>query len=316
MSKDEQDKPPALDISALELWGVKVGSIKIQGLGRVGELLFPRRSAKGKIASAIAARLERGDPLSEFEEGALGDILGLDAKRYANTVRVAERCAGLLPEVQESFKALPEHTVSATTSSEWINKFRRIAEDTEDDKLVDLYARVLAGEITRPGSYSIRTLAVLERLSKEELKLFQRARNLVIGSSSIDYYQNVLTFNEILDLAECGLIMAKTNSTSSYPSLDEGRYLAVIEYGERALVVSRDAVEPPPKFRAYVLTVAGRELCNIPYMAPNEEYLRAFARRLVTKHMAVVRWCQVSDLDGQERPSPDIQIHDFDPPLV
>tara|TARA_R110002096_G_scaffold423452_1_gene630563 strand:+ start:26352 stop:27314 length:963 start_codon:yes stop_codon:yes gene_type:complete len=316
MSNDTPGEPPAIDVTGLEVGGVRVGKAKLQGLGRLGELLLPERSAKGKFASAIAARIERGDALSEFEEEASRAILGIETKRYANFVNVAERGAKLLPEVQESLKRLPEYTGGPSTSSEWANKFRRISEDVENSVLVDLYARVLAGEVTRPGSYSIRTLTVLESLSADELKLFQRAQSVVIAGDCIDPNQEVLSHSEVLLLMECGLLVSDTKSNASISSLCEDRYLSTIRYGDRALVLSRDEKAPKVSFNALFLSIPGSELSMIPQMAPNEEYLREFARGRAVHNKVVVQWCLCSDLDDDGRPKPDAQIHEFDPPLI
>ncbi len=67
---------------------------------------------------------------------------------------------------------LKETTGSADANSEieddWLNLFSRIAEDKTSEELRTLFGKILAGEIRRPGSFSLRTLQLIGTLSKAD----------------------------------------------------------------------------------------------------------------------------------------------------
>ena len=45
----------------------------------------------------------------------------------------------------------------------WTSSYSEAAQDISDEGMQELWARVLAGEVTRPGSTSVRTLSVSSR---------------------------------------------------------------------------------------------------------------------------------------------------------
>ena len=61
-----------------------------------------------------------------------------------------------------------ETTVSEEPVNEdWTTRFFNIVEDISDEEMLNLWGRILAGEVKRPKTYSIRTLEFIKNLSKE-----------------------------------------------------------------------------------------------------------------------------------------------------
>ena len=57
---------------------------------------------------------------------------------------------------------------------DWLNKFERYAEDASSERMQKLWGRVLAGEIRRPGQFSLRTLRFLSEVSQPEAIAFEK----------------------------------------------------------------------------------------------------------------------------------------------
>ena len=83
-----------------------------------------------------------------------------------------------------------------------------------------LWAKVLAGEIKEPSSYSLRTLDVLRNISKEEAEYFVKIFNDSIKTESEKYVisadhdyllKNGINYSDILMLEEIGLINSGSN---------------------------------------------------------------------------------------------------------
>lgn len=55
---------------------------------------------------------------------------------------------------------------------DWLNLFERYAEDASSERMQNLWGRILAGEIRRPGRFSLRTLRYVSEISQKEAALF------------------------------------------------------------------------------------------------------------------------------------------------
>lgn len=75
-----------------------------------------------------------------------------------------------------------ENTVSEEpVDKDWILRFFNSVEDISNEDMQKLWGKVLAGEIKRPRSYSMRTLNVLRNISQEEASYFQRISPFVVS---------------------------------------------------------------------------------------------------------------------------------------
>lgn len=65
--------------------------------------------------------------------------------------------------------------------TDWLNVFERYAEDASTVRMQNLWGRVLAGEIRKPGRYSMRTLRFLSEFSQADALTFSEFCNSVFG---------------------------------------------------------------------------------------------------------------------------------------
>ena len=64
---------------------------------------------------------------------------------------------------------------------DWIESFRREAVQRSRSEMRETFARILAGEMREPGTFSIRTLRTVSGLSQSTASLFRRAASLRVG---------------------------------------------------------------------------------------------------------------------------------------
>ena len=64
-----------------------------------------------------------------------------------------------------------------SVNEDWLNYFEQYAEKASSERMQDLWARVLAGEIRKPKSFSLATLRFLAELDKEMASLFEKVAN-------------------------------------------------------------------------------------------------------------------------------------------
>lgn len=79
------------------------------------------------------------------------------------------REAVVLQAIEHLQEDVPEQPsdVSEEVSEDWLNIFTSYAEKASSEQLQDMWGRVLAGEIRKPGSVSLKTLQAVSVLDKE-----------------------------------------------------------------------------------------------------------------------------------------------------
>ena len=95
--------------------------------------------------------------------------------------RQIEYISNKLKIVEHAIEHLSEgnsHKESQSTNEEidddWLNYFEQYAEKASSERMQDLWARVLAGEIRKPTSFSLTTLRFLSELDKKIASLFEQ----------------------------------------------------------------------------------------------------------------------------------------------
>ena len=100
-------------------------------------------------------------------------------------------------------------------SFDWFIRYYEASGNISDKEMQVLWAKILAGEIENPSSYSLRTLDVLKNMSKEEAECFVKICNASIQIESEKYVipadqdylsKNGIDYSDILMLEEIGLI--------------------------------------------------------------------------------------------------------------
>lgn len=142
--------------------------------------------------AAALIKLQGEDQLADY-------ILAREKRKMLNAQNVVE-------QAQQHFVE-GEQVSDEPVNSDWINRFFTIVEDVSDAEMQQLWARILAGEVKKPKSYSLRTLEVLRNMTKEEADLFVKATSYMIDNYSIINEINCsLSVEELLTLSDIGLV--------------------------------------------------------------------------------------------------------------
>ncbi|MCY4354212.1 MAG: DUF2806 domain-containing protein [Truepera sp.] len=172
-----------------------------------------------------------------------------------------------------------------------------------------LWAKVLAGEVRRPGSASVRTLSILRNLDQVTAALFSRLCSVCVsfslGGELIDIRvpslggepgQNALReyglhFDSLNALNDYGLIISDHNSWLDYRA-SIGLHLPEPRQGKRTIfpfgflgrywvlspATERHPVDQEFRLLGVALTRAGRELSRIVDLEPVDEYTQALEK--------------------------------------
>lgn len=205
----------------------------------------------------------------------------------------------------ENEQAESQENLSKPLSEDWLSYYIEGARKISDEQVQDLWAKILAGEIITPKTFSKRTLDVLLRLSPEEANLFEKvcgyvveiSNNVVIINEEKLNYPNYFTYLEIMRLGECGLINT-SNTSSLNANIAPASKFAII-YGNDT-IVGESTRQENIHLPIYPLTVTGIELSKI--VSPNRkyDYVRNLTQYLKDKYKTI-EWenYQVFNRDGQ-----------------
>lgn len=115
--------------------------------------------------SAVAATFAKA-----VGEAGLADPLLLQAAAelyFPTALRKAKNRIGVAQKAAEHVASESgEHPQAAPPEEDWMNFYGRFAEDASSAKLQDLFGRILAGQIVRPGSFSQATIRAVAELDQ------------------------------------------------------------------------------------------------------------------------------------------------------
>jgi hypothetical protein len=265
------EDPPTKGVSfSISEKGVsaEVGDRTVARLGSAAGWLFPKRTAKVVITEALAQRvatkIREGDLLDSQEQAFVALLFEKEARKLANQQAIVERVSELLPEISSQMRSLPEHK-DRGTSPEFIGRAETIAGEIGDSSLRDMFARVLAGEVSRPGAFSLRTLETVRMMDRNVAEIFEKFRKLLFDAEYIidagkgdDLIREFgFSLDDQLELQDAGLL---DESVSLFA--EPGSPLR-LKYGDRVL---RIAARPKAK-RLWVSTIRltrpARELASV-----------------------------------------------------
>ena len=221
-------------------------------------------------------------------------ILFQEQKRQVNIESVVRQAASQLGDKNVA-DSEPDH--------DWTARFFSDVQDVSSEEMQSLWAKILAGEVERSGSTSIRTLGILKNLDQTTANLFRTScsacvfltpdRKALIDARVPSLGGNAATnslkayglgFDALNRLNEHGLVISDYNSWSDYqvtigigvgnrsqllriPFKFQGRYWVLNQEGPRH-------PEKELKLSGVALTWSGRELSRIIELKPMEEFAK------------------------------------------
>jgi hypothetical protein len=139
----------------------KLIEVVAAGCGRVYEPTGIRRKARADGDALVIAEEARARA-SEVSLRAAQRLLDVEERRQRNIDAITGEAAAILPE----------HVSSDPVDVDWAARFFDECQDVGNEQMRSVWARLLAGEVSRPGSFSQRTLWVLKNVSVPEAQNF------------------------------------------------------------------------------------------------------------------------------------------------
>jgi hypothetical protein len=240
------------------------------------------------VDNLILKSLEPDKVIDTFEERTQKRLMYQQLKSQKNLEDITQK-------VVEQLKTETDIT-DEKLDEDWITRFFSYAEEISNDEMQNLWARILAGEIKKPKSFSLRTLQTLRNISKEEAQIFTKIGKYAIKAqkeafvykgNSGKILENIgINFNEIILLQELDLI--HTGDFLSF-TLRKTKTLNSTHFiiGNNIVIVEKQQETPDKAIPVYLFTSTGKELLNLIEINPEFEYIQEFRNALGEDHYSV-----------------------------
>lgn len=274
----------------------------------IGTLYRPRRmrdeaDAKAYEIRAIAAAEADADmakaqglttaKLTRINSLASGDQELIERARMRLLSREIEGQLNVEAIADQAMKSLPPSVSEKPVGDDWRRKFFLEAENICDRDLQALWGKVLAGEVTSPGSYSLRTLEVLKHLSKEDAELFRQACSIAFSDGwimkvGLDRNRSLvpygLTYNALLALRDAGLLYEGDTLVREWSQIASPELILL--NNDVYIQISGPVLQQqnPPSLP---FTRAGSELQNLIEPNPSMPYIKSVAEYFRARGLAV-----------------------------
>lgn len=192
-------------------------------------------------------------------------------------------------------------TITDRADQDWFSHFVRLAEGISNNTMQNLWAKILAGEISHPGSFSLKTLQMFRTMSITEAKLLAKACSLAVSDcrkknirmisggyqipklfnffnrqrqQRLDLNQAGLSFADILTLADNHLVFEQEAESHALAKGEK------IQFNYNGKPLSFIAKKNDAILTFYKFTPIGTELAHLVSDNVNDNYLTAIKTQL------------------------------------
>lgn len=263
-----------------------------------------------KSANEIAEQMEF-DP--EYAKAAVKKFGQKIVREQINLDRVTEKAAKQISESEIENESKNEKEIN----DDWLNNFEKEASQKSTEDMQLMFSRVLAGEISSPDSFSIKTVKLLGELDRSAATLFQKfcsacvalevksqdGNSILIdarvpslggnaGANSISQYG--FSFAQLNILLEYGLIISDFNSYNQYDMAVLGKnknsVIPLAHANERWLLIPQKGFKLDAEFRVsgVQLSNTGKELYAIVDKSPQPTYTQALVGYFTTQKLQMI----------------------------
>ncbi len=203
--------------------------------------------------------------------------------------------------MEKTYSFCASKTIDKRTDLDWFNRFITLAEDVSNKTMQDLWAKILAGELARAGTYSLKALKVFREMSIVDAKLLAKACSLAVKDKSRKNiriisggYQQPGLFNffnkdrqQYINLSQFGLNYADLLSLADnhliFIQESESNIMAnneAINFSYNGLPLKLTSKKANVTLQFYKFTAIGAELAHLITDKANDDFLNHVKQQL------------------------------------
>ena len=258
-----------------------------------------------QIARQMQVNPEYADAaVKKFGQRIIQDQINIDI--------IAKNAADDLLNTPEENNNTNEDVAVDEISSDWLNAFEKEACNKSSDEMRLLFGKILAGEIRKPKSFSIKTIKLISQLDNQAASIFQNycslcislCRNSTVFDARVATLDGIAEKNSLIEyglsfynlniLNEYGLIISQYNSILDYQICimhEQNKNASSFVYqGKKFILVPMNNSNYNPKLElgGVELTLSGKELLNIIDILPCEKYTTALTSYFLKKNLQMI----------------------------
>lgn len=265
-----------------------------------GGLSLANSSISAVVGAVITTLfLRKNTDTTEFEKikaGKFGEVIDLllesgkmsylEYYKCKNYLDIAKKADEYLSEIEGDDETF--HNRHTKYNFDWFIRFFDAASNISNEEMKTLWASVLAGEVYKSGSFSLRTIDTLYNMTPFEAELFSDISKIVLDGSMLfssmgevgqEINEQYRFDNDSLRLLEeCGLIngLRMQSQLELFPGESGGftcgnNLLLFSSLSDEGVVVN---------YNCYNLTMVGQQLYSVVYSCSDESYLRKLGRKI------------------------------------
>ena len=251
-------------------------------VGIVYEPVHIKRKARAEAEAEKIKAIARID-LNALEHRAIERLVHQEARKQENIESIFKKAADALPQ-DANVQALDE---------DWVAHFFKQCDTVSDKEMQSLWARLLSGEATTPGTFSKRTVDFVSTIDKKDAALFTSLCQFVwmigepiplIFDVAHSVYENRgITFASLKHLDAIGLISFE--ATTIYHRIGFTKYADMFYFGFPTRVEFPDDANNQLAAGHALLTSTGKELLAICGPERNQEFYEYVIEQWSTKNL-------------------------------
>lgn len=250
-------------------------------------------------ASSLPVTYDKGD--ISMSTADTDDIFRrAELRERKQKIREQKNIEGVIGYAQQELLGAPM-VPNTPVDEDWIARLFNIIKEINSDEMQHIWGKILAGEVTTPGSFSRRTLDVVRNLSQADAQAFQEiapyvfrgGRNLFIPASEKLLSKYGVPYSVIMTLDECGLLVSDFGLSLKIKVGDGGLYTR----NYIMLFSTESGATEEISHRIYSLTKAGCELFKILSVEYNDDYFMDFAEELYEFNKVKIKVHKVNDIN-------------------
>ena len=198
-----------------------------------------------------------------------------------NFLSVAKKADRIYADMKHNDEANIEHNF------DWFMRFYEVVGNISDEKVQDIWARIMAGEINKPNSYSLKTIDILKNIGKQEAELFSNILSCCVSTGFNVFLPNYdeylekcgIIYSQIMLLSEIDLIY---NDASIVWNVSASNQEKILFVNNRRIVTLKSKNDDVIKIqiKQFPLTEVGKELATLVASTLSDDKFTEFAKIL------------------------------------
>lgn len=249
--------------------------------GALGIIYEPTQIKRKARANAEADKIKAVSNLEidELQRRALTRFVSQEARKQKNIEQITAA----------AIESLPDDAKVAGLEEDWVAYFFKQCEHVSEKEMQTVWAKLLSGEATKPGTYSKRTVDIISSIDKKDAELFTKlgdficdtgggAQPIIFDSENQIYQSNQINFSSLKHLDALGLISFE--STTGYIRKGFSKKATLYYYGRLTEIEFEKDEDNQVAIGKVILTSVGHELQNICGSKPNQDFYEYMCNQL------------------------------------